>query len=96
MADPQLKRPHQNWIIIDYPKMTAAPAAAEIVKTEAPEPAVSEAAVAAPVETPDATKTAAPEKTVEQRLSELKSIFDKGLISAEDYEAKKRTLLDEL
>ncbi len=36
------------------------------------------------------------ESTIKRRLQELKSLFDEGLISDEDYESKRKAILEEL
>ncbi len=78
-----LKRPHNNWLVMD---------AAKVLKGTIADPVVKE-----PV-TPEVRETPAPveEKTLEQRLMELKSLYEKGLITQEDYEERKKELLEEL
>ena len=43
-----------------------------------------------------AAADAVPAKTAQQRLQELQSLYDQKLISASDYEAAKKKILDEL
>ena len=44
----------------------------------------------------DASRPGRREKTAEQRLSELTELRDRGLITYEEYENKRREILDEL
>ena len=46
---------------------------------------------AQPAETPPSS-----EGTSEQKLLELKNLYDKGLIDKEEYEAKKKEILDSM
>ena len=45
---------------------------------------------------PEAPAPAAPERSVEDRLRELKNLLDQGLITPQDYEHKKQEILREL
>ncbi len=57
-------------------------------------PAVSQPVVPQPA---DPVKEAPPvEKTVEERLAELRSLLDKGLITQEEFEDKRRDILEKL
>ena len=42
------------------------------------------------------TEEAAPRMSAEERLEQLKKLFDKGLITQEEYEAKRKEILEEL
>ena len=71
----------------------AAPAVAAPVAARAPAPAPAPAAVPAP-----ASPAAAPADTtfrvVEQKLKDLRRLREEGLITKEDYDAKRRAILD--
>ena len=77
-TDELLKRPHNNWIVINYEKIFA-----------------EQEAEAGEGEKVERVETK-PEKTVDERLLELKELLDKGLITQEDYDRKKAELLKDL
>ena len=83
-ADPMLKREHGNWVELDINMLLMRGESIEETP-EAEKPAVKEP------ETPEKDN-----RTLEERLEELKSLLDKGLISEEDYERKKKELLEQL
>jgi hypothetical protein len=62
----------------------------------APEPDAAPAAEPAPTEAAPDAGGEEPTKSVEERLTELKNLHDKELITDEEYEARKATILEEL
>lgn len=82
-----LRREHHNWVLLDPAVLMADPAPKEtITPPETPETAQG-------MEKKSEEPTT---KTLEEKLEELKALFDKGLISREDYERKKQELLESL
>lgn len=87
-TDSFLKRPHNNWLLIDIPK---------ILKEAAPDPeAQPRIEQVKPVDEKIEKPEEKPEKSLEERLLELKELLDKGLITQEDFEKKKAELLEQL
>lgn len=91
--------PRPDWVALPT-QAGAAPAAAAAAPAMAPKPAaVAPAAVAAPAAA--AAPAASPRdpnfaNEVEQRLITLKRLRDKGLISEEEYQQKRREILSQL
>ena len=81
----------QNWIA--FPLATLAEAKPKLLQLPAPQPLGGATALTAPTPAP---APAAPERSVEDRLRELKSLLDQGLITPQDYEPKKQEILREL
>jgi Short C-terminal domain len=93
-ADPFLKRPHNNWIVLQIKQVLDEPAETKIVeKPVVPDTAPAVAAVEGNADQP-AEKPK--EKSIADRLEELKMLLDSGLINQEDFDLKKAELLKEL
>lgn len=58
--------------------------------------AANQAAAAASQAEASAAQAANPPKTPQQRLKELQSLYDQGLISASDYETAKKKILSQI
>lgn len=110
-SDRHLRRPHNNWLIIDYksilgikdgksPERTIVKPVSEPLpkKEEAPAPAPAPDGKAAEQsdETIDDTKAPAPEVSLEERFEKLKELFEKGFITEEEFNKKKEELLKQL
>lgn len=102
-ADRYLRRPHNNWLIIDYkavlgikdgksPERTIIKPVNEPLPVEKVEPE----ATPEPVEKVEEEKTPAPEVSLEERFEKLKELFEKGLITEEEFNKKKEELLNQL
>lgn len=105
-SDPLLAKEHSNWAMVDLatwqprPKEdtgaplfeNAPPPAAETVPTAETAPP----ATVAPAEPPPAETAPSAERSVEERLRELQNLLDKGLITPEEYEVKRREILGAL
>ncbi|MCB9475889.1 MAG: SHOCT domain-containing protein [Deltaproteobacteria bacterium] len=80
-SDDYRRKEHDNWLVVDVAALPDMP-----VKTDA-------AAAPAPTPTPVLPQE---ERTTAERLQELQNLHDQGLISDEEFEAKRREILDEL
>lgn len=96
LLDPGATLRRADWVMIPLQRAAAAPAAA------APAPVVLPAAVA-PAQTAPAPAAAAPRAAtpasadeIEQRLLTLKRLRERGLISEEEYQQKRREILQAL
>lgn len=96
------KRPHNNWLVMDTAKILGSleTEVSPVVKTTTPavidKPDEKTELVESDETLEDKTIEPPKEKTLEQRLTELKTLYEKGLISEEDYERRKQELLKEL
>ena len=84
----------RNWIA--FPLAALAEAKPKLPETPAPQPLGQAPAPAAPATAPAAPAPAVPGRSVEDRLRELKSLRDQGLITPQDYEQKKQEILEGL
>ena len=89
-SDKLLKRPHNNWVMIDPKVILGAPAETTKEATSVKEMLEQHEQPAGQPE------VKVEEKSLEQRMMELKDLLDKGLITQEDYDRKKAELLEEL
>jgi hypothetical protein len=79
----------KNWLLIDL---------AELCPKVAPELEAGETGTARPEAKPGATIVPKPgaAKSPKERLSELRELYDKGLITEEEYNRKRKEILDQL
>lgn len=105
-SEAMYKYEHANWIKLD---LSAVPVAVEpelpegeetVVSAEETEPVEqpeSEAAPEAAAETaPEAVEPSAGQKEIKDRLTELQELLDAGLITEEEYELKRKEILEDL
>jgi Short C-terminal domain len=83
-GDRYLRGEHRNWLVFDLATFFAEP---EPEATPAP-------AEVAPAPTPEPTPE--PVDDVATRLQKLKELFDQGLITQEEYDAKRKAILEDL
>lgn len=97
--DPYLKKDHTNWTVVALANWAPKPRPEDEEETAEPEtppatpPAPLPAATPAERPTPPAPVE---ERSVEERLLELKALLDKGLITPEEYEKKRAEILGAL
>jgi hypothetical protein len=84
----------RNWIA--FPLAALAEAKPKLPETPAPQPLGQAPAAPATAPAAPAPAPAVPERSVEDRLRELKSLRDQGLITPQDYEQKKQEILEGL
>ena len=94
-GDRFLRREHANWLQVDLASFLAGaapppePEPPAMTDGEAPPDWAVEPAAAPRGETPD-------ERTVRQRLEELNSLLDAGLVTQEEYERLRQEILEDL
>ena len=82
----------KNWIIIDLPRAPETSAPQAETSTQ-PQIQTATTVEGKPVEKP---KPPAEEKSPKQRLIDLRELYDKGLITEEEYNKKRKEILDQL
>lgn len=94
--DPWLKKEHTNWTVVTLANWAPKPRPEDEDETAEPEtpPATPPSPVpaVAPAEQPPPLAPVE-ERSVEERLLELKALLDKGLITPEEYEKKRAEIL---
>jgi len=91
--DRYLKKPHDNWIVTDLPAFLARIGGGE---EPAAGPEIPSSEVAGEDAQPKPEAPSAPEKSIKDRLEELKALYEAGLITEQEYEQKRAALLQEL
>jgi hypothetical protein len=72
-------------------------AAAKAAATQlAPTTAPASVPAAAPAAAPETTPAAQPQQSVEERLQKLQELFEKGLITEDEFKTRKETILKEI
>ncbi|MDP8221884.1 MAG: SHOCT domain-containing protein [Candidatus Lernaella stagnicola] len=93
-GDKRLDEARRNWLVFDLARFFEPQTGDTVIKERLPEvkqgPAGEEIRPDKPKIRPDDTKTAA------ERLAELKELYEKGLITEEEYNRKRNEILEEL
>ncbi len=97
LQDPGATLRRADWVVIPLQRAAAAPvlAPAPVVVLPPPVPAPAPQAAPAPAAAPRATAPASADE-IEQRLVTLKRLRERGLISEEEYQQKRREILQAL